>query len=130
MSVLDEVMASLRAMEQWQLLLAFVACTAYVLAQGELVSVRARRIAWGVALVASIGFAFESAQWVHAAMLTTFAIAGLGLFVAGAWLISHLLGFSKPRAAAEAAAFAASVEAEDTDFPATIAQPAPPAQPV
>ena len=45
MSVLDDVFASLRAISLVQLLLAFVACTGYALAQGGLVSAKARRIA-------------------------------------------------------------------------------------
>ena len=120
MSVLGDVISSLRAMNQWQLLLAFVACTAYALAQGGLVSAKGRRIAWSTAGLAVVGFVFESAEWMYAAMLTTFAIAGLGLFVASAWLISRVLGFSKPRATAEALAFAESVEAEDAGVPTTL----------
>jgi hypothetical protein len=60
----------------------------------------------------------------HAAMLAAFGIAGLGLFVASAWLMSRALGFSRPRAVAEAAEFAESAEAE-SDFPPTPVPPSP-----
>ncbi len=113
MSVFDAVLASLQSMSQLQLLLAFMACTAYVAAQGALVSAKGRRIAWSVSAVSVASFAFESTQWVYAAMLATFAVAGLGLFVASAWLLSRALGLSRQRAAAEAAELAKAAEAED-----------------
>ena len=94
MSVLADVLSSLRTMTQLQLLLAFVACTGYALGQGGLIGPRGRRIAWAVTLLCTLGFAFESTEWMHAAMLATFAVVGLGLFVAGAWIISRLLGFT------------------------------------
>jgi hypothetical protein len=128
MSVLDDVFASLRAMSLVQLLLAFVACTGYALAQGGLVSVKGRRAAWAFTVLAAIGFAFESAEWMYAAMLVSFAVAGLGVFVACAWLLSRALGFSKPRAVAEAVEFAASVDAGDSmaaDFAPTPSQSMP-----
>ena len=125
MSVLDDVLNSLRSMSQLQLLLAFVACTGYALAQGSLIGAKGRRIAWGAALLSTVGFAFESAEWMYAAMLVSFAIAGLGLFVASAWLLSRALGFSQPRAMAEAVEFAESVELAESGFPSTHAQPSP-----
>jgi hypothetical protein len=122
MSVLDDVLNSLRLMSQLQLLLAFVACTGYALAQGGLIGTRGRRLAWGSTLLATIGFALESTEWMHAAMLAAFAIAGLGVFVASTWLMSRALGFSQPRAVAEAVAFAESVESAESEFPPTQAQ--------
>jgi hypothetical protein len=97
MSVLADVLGSLRSMTQLQLLLAFLACTGYALGQGGLIEHRGRRIAWGITLFATLGFAFESTEWMHAAMLVTFAVAGLGLFVASAWTISRLLGLTAKR---------------------------------
>lgn len=120
MSVLGDVFGTLREMSQLQLLFAFVAGTAYTVAQGGLVSAKGRRIAWGLTLLAAIGFACESAEWMYAAMLVTFGVAGMGLFVASAWLLSRALGFSKPRATAEAVELADSVDAE---FPPTLSPP-------
>ena len=126
MSVLDDLLNSLRSMSQLQLLLAFVACTGYALAQGSLVGLKGRRIAWGSTLLGALGFAFESSEWMHAAMLVTFAIAGLGLFVASAWLLSRALGFAQPRATAEAAetveSEAASTHAQAPRGPLTLPQ--------
>jgi len=122
MSVLADVLGSLRTMTQLQLLLAFLACTGYALGQGGLIGPRGRRIAWSVTLLAALGFAIESTEWMHAAMLAAFAIAGLGMFVASTWLMSRALGFSQPRAVAEAVAFAETVESAETDFPPTQAQ--------
>ncbi len=122
MSVLDEVLNSLRSMSQLQLLLAFGACTGYALVQGSLVGTKGRRIALGSTLLCSLGFAFESAEWMHAAMLVVFAIAGLGLFVAGTWLLSRALGFAQPRAVAE---FAEAVEAAEAGIPSAPAPRSP-----
>jgi len=119
MSVLGDVFGSLQAMSQLQLLLAFVGCIGYALAQGGLISSKGRRIAWSASLLAVIGFALESTEWMNAAMLIAFGIVGLGLFVAGVWLTSRLLGFSQARAVAEAAEFAENADAaEDEATPA------------
>jgi len=101
MSVLGDVFGTLRTMSQLQLLLAFMAFTGYALAQGALVSPKARRIAAATAFLSVGGFALESTQWMYAAMLATFAVAALGLFVAAAWMTSRLLGLSEPRALIE-----------------------------
>lgn len=98
MSVLSDVLNSLQLMTQLQLLLAFLACTGYALAQGKLIPGKGRRIAGSVAFIAAVGFAFESTEWMHAAMLLAFAIAGLGLFIAMTWLISRTLGLTTRRA--------------------------------
>jgi len=97
MSVLGDVFESLRAMSLIQLLLAFIACTGYALAQGGLVSTRARQISSGVAVLGAVGFAFQSSEWMYAAMLLAFAIAGMGVFVMLAWMISGLIGFVSAR---------------------------------
>lgn len=97
MSVLGDVLDSLRAMTQLQLLLAFVACTGYAFAQGDLFGAVGRRRAWCTTALAAVGFGIESTNWTYATMLVAFAVAGLGLFVAGTWLISRALGLSRPR---------------------------------
>jgi hypothetical protein len=97
MSVLGDVFESLRAMSLIQLLLAFIACTGYALAQGGLVNTRARQVASGIAVLSAIGFAFQSSEWMYAAMLLAFAIAGMGVFVMLAWMISGLIGFVSAR---------------------------------
>jgi len=111
MSVLDDVFGSLESMSQLQLLLAFIACIGYAFAQGSLLLPQGRRAAWFVAALAASGFAFESPDWTHAAMLLVFALAGMGSFVALVWLTSRALGFRSARAAAATSTDAASADA-------------------
>jgi hypothetical protein len=81
-----------------QLLLAFVACIGYSLAQGALVSSpRVRGFAGAAAFVGAVGYAILGTEWMHAAMLVAFAFAGMGLFVAIVWVTSRLLGFAGSR---------------------------------
>ena len=92
MTELGDVFGSLKAMSLLQLLLSFLACIGYALAQGRLVGPRARRCAWALAALGAFGFAFESPEWMRAAMLVAFAVAGLGVFVAVVWVTSRMLG--------------------------------------
>ena len=92
MTVLGGVFDSLTAMSQIQLLLAFMACIGYALAQGGLVGPRMRRFAWGLALLGAAGFALESSEWMQAAMIVAFAVAALGVFAAAVWFMSRALG--------------------------------------
>lgn len=98
MSVIGEVFDSLRSMSLLQLLLAFVACIGYSIAQGALVSSpRVRGFAGAAAFVGAVGYAILGTEWMHAAMLVAFAFAGMGLFVAIVWVTSRLLGFAGVR---------------------------------
>ena len=103
MSVLGEVFGSLESMSQLQLLFAFIACSGYAFAQGSLLPWKGRRAAWVASAGAAVGFAFESSDWTHAAMLLGFAVVGMGSFVASVWITSRALGFARsaPRAASE-----------------------------
>ena len=99
MTVLDDVFDSLATMSLLQLLLAFVACTGYTLAQGRLVTPRARHIAAATTAAAAIGFVLLGGTWARSAMLIAFAIAGLGAFIAIVWLSGWLLGFASTHVA-------------------------------
>ena len=103
MSELGGVFGGLKAMSLLQLLLAFLACIGYALAQGRLVGPRGRRIAWSVAALGAGGFALESSDRMGATMLLAFAVAGLGLFVVLAWLTSRLLGLARSGSQSSAA---------------------------
>ena len=94
MSMWDEVFESLRTMNVWQLLFAFVSCTGYAVAQGSLVRRPWKWGALGLALVAALGFVLESERWVDGFMLMAIAVGGLGLFAALVWLVSRLLGLT------------------------------------
>ena len=89
MSVLGSVFDSLKAMSLWQLLLAFLACIGYALAQGGLLERRARHGAGAAAALCASGFALLATDWMAATMLIAFAVGGWGLFLAAAWLLGR-----------------------------------------
>ena len=99
MTELGDVFGSLKAMSLLQLLLSFLACIGYALAQGRLIGPRGRHYAWALAVLGAVGFAFDSPEWMRAAMLIAFAVAGLGVFVVVVWVTSRMLGHAQPRVA-------------------------------
>jgi hypothetical protein len=115
MSMIDQVVASLENMTQWQLLLAFVGCIGYAFAQGSLLLPRGRRFAWITAAGAAAGFVFLSADWTLATMLLGIAFAALGTFVFVVWLTCRAIGFGQSGGATEA------------DWPASAPAPLAPA---
>ena len=96
MSVLAGVFDDLNNMSLLQLLLAFTACTAAVLALGGLLAARARALAGIGTLASTIGFIAGSRSWPNAVMLAAIAVVGLGLFTAAVWLTTRLIGL-EPR---------------------------------
>jgi hypothetical protein len=118
MTELDDVFDSLNSMSLLQLFMAFVACTAYTLAQGGLVASRSRAIATATALVAALAFILLGNAWARSAVLVAVAVAGIGAFVAMAWLLGQLFesarapdGLLEETAAAVPDAVAASTPA-------------------
>lgn len=95
MSVLGEVLFGLEVMSLAQLLLAFVACAAYQLAQGSLLGRRGRTMAWLVAVAASVGFVSLASEWMHAAMLIAFGVATMGIFTFAVWATCRLVGVGR-----------------------------------
>ena len=93
MSVLGNVFDTLKAMSLLQLLLAFLACTGYTLAQGSLLTLRGRAAAGTISVVATLAFVRLGGGWTQNTMLVAFAVAGIGVFVAIAWVSGRLLGF-------------------------------------
>ena len=92
MTELDDVFDSLNSMSLLQLLMAFVACMAYSLAQSGLVASRSRALATLGAMVAASGFVVLSDTWAYSAVLVAVAVAGNGAFVAIAWLLGRVFG--------------------------------------
>ena len=82
MTMLHDVAESLRAMTLVHLLLAFLACIGYMLAEGQLAPVRVRLYGGVVAAASAIWFVIDSAQWTAGAMLVAFAIGIVGVFTA------------------------------------------------
>lgn len=92
MTELDDVFDSLNSMSLLQLLMAFVACMAYSLAQSGLIASRSRALATLGAMVAASGFVVLSDTWAYSAVLVAVAVAGIGAFVAIAWLLGRVFG--------------------------------------
>lgn len=112
MSVLGHVFDSLKAMSLLQLLLAFLACIGYAGAQGGLLGSRGRQWAGLTALVAAAAFTVLAADWMAATMLVAFAVAGLGVFVALAWVLSRWVTLAGRSAGGAAEAGSAEVEGD------------------
>ncbi len=112
MSVLGHVFDSLAGMSLLQLLLAFMACMGYATAQGGLLAPRGRQLAGATALAAAGAFTLLSTDWTAAIMLVAFAVAGLGLFVSAAWVLSRSVLAAGSPAASDAAFATGEAEAE------------------
>ena len=88
----DELRSTLEALGFEQLALAFTFFTAYSLVLSPLAAARWRAVAALVALAAALAFVARTRPWEHAALLVMVSVAGMGLFVAGVWLLSLLAG--------------------------------------
>lgn len=118
MSAFGDIFEALESMSLLQLLLAFIACIGYQLAQGLLLTARGRLLAASAALAGGAGFALQVADWTHAAMLIAFGVAGMGVFGLAVLLTSRLLGVDREADAnALAVSMAAPVEAAPAEVP-------------
>ena len=93
MNGFNDLQSTLQGMGFRQLLPAFTACIAYAVAQGRIAGPAARRWAWGVVVLSAAVFSAMCKRWEHGAVLSAFALAGMGLFTGLVWLISRLIGF-------------------------------------
>jgi hypothetical protein len=117
MSALAGVFDDLNTMGLLQLLLAFVACMAYLLAQGRLLPRTGRAGAGALAVGSASAFIVMDRDWMNAVVLTAIAIAGLGSFTAMVWLTTRAIGFDRG-AAHEVVATSTAVVAEAMTEPA------------
>jgi hypothetical protein len=92
MTMLHDIAESLRAMTSLHLLLAFLACIGYLLAEGQLAPVRVRVYGGLVAAASAIWFVIDSPQWTAGAMLVALAVGIVGMFTALVWVLSAVLG--------------------------------------
>jgi len=92
MTMLHDVADSVRAMTLLHLLLAFLACIGYMLAEGQLAPARMRLYSGLIAAASAIWFVIDSSQWTTGTMLVAFAIGIVGLFTALVWALSAALG--------------------------------------
>lgn len=93
LSPMDDINASLNKLSLLQMVFAwtFVAC--YALALGGMLEARGSRRAAATAVLAAVLFCAFGDNWVHGALLVMFAVAGMGLFVAAAWVLARLAGW-------------------------------------
>lgn len=124
MTMLHDVGESLRAMTSLHLLLAFLACIGYMLAEGQLVPARVRMYGGLIAAASALCFVIESPQWTAGTMLVAFAVGLVGLFTALVWALSAALGLNRaPNAIAAQAVPEAIVEPADRRAPIAATRP-------
>src|SRR5437867_4294144 len=85
MAMLHDVYDSLRAMTLLHLLLAFLACIGYMVAEGRIAPKRVRIVAGLIAAASAAWFVIDSPQWTAGAMLVAFAVGIVGVFTALVW---------------------------------------------
>ncbi len=95
MFALTDVFDGPRTMGLLQLLLAFVACMTYLLAQGRLLGAAGRRRAALAAVSSVSGFVAMDRDWASAIVLVAFAVAALGSFAALVWLTTRAIGMDR-----------------------------------
>lgn len=117
MSALAGVFDGLKTMGLLQLLLAFVACMAYLLAQGRLLSRAGRGWAGALATACAAGFVVMDRDWTNAVVLIAIAVAGIGSFTALVWLTARAIGVDRD-APPEPAIASTALVAEPTAGPA------------
>lgn len=91
---MDDIATSLENMGLVQMVLAWAFVGCYALALGGMLGATGSRRAAGLAGVAALLFCVFSANWVHGALLVLFAVAGMGFFVAAAWLLARVTGWA------------------------------------
>ncbi|MBL0729940.1 hypothetical protein [Piscinibacter sp. HJYY11] len=95
--LMEDINASLNKLSLLQMICAwaFVAC--YALALGGMLEARGARRAAALAVIAAALFCALGDNWVHGALLVTFAVAGMGLFVAVAWALARSVAWTLAR---------------------------------
>jgi len=104
MSVAEGVQSSLASMGFIQLVLAFVAITAYSVGLNAAFGATTRLMSAAVALLGASGFAAATPSWMSGVVLAALGVAGLSVFAGAAWLISELFGVRQTPARGAASA--------------------------
>jgi hypothetical protein len=86
---MDGIVVTLNKMSFAQMVLAWAFVGCYALALGGMLGATSSFKAGLAAACAAAAFCMLSDQWVHGALLVIFAVAGMGLFVALAWLLAR-----------------------------------------
>lgn len=109
---MDGIVVTLNSLSLVQMVLGWLFIGCYALALGGMLGPRGSLRAGVVALAACIAFAVLADDWVHGALLVLFAVAGMGLFVACAWVLMHTLAWWLTRAQRPAAVEASTPAVE------------------
>lgn len=86
---MDGIVVTLNKMSFAQMVLAWAFVGCYSLALGGMLGTKSSVKAGLAAALAAVAFCLLSDQWVHGALLALFAVGGMGLFVALAWLLAR-----------------------------------------
>jgi hypothetical protein len=86
---MEDVAGSLQKLNLAQMLLAWAFVGCYALALGGMLGATGSLRSAAAALVSAVLFCVFADNWVHAALLVMCAVAGMGLFVAAAWLLAR-----------------------------------------
>jgi hypothetical protein len=88
LAAMEDILATLRNLSFTQMIFAWLFVGCYALALGGMLGTSGSLRAGLAAAAAGVLFAVFSEQWVHGALLVLFAIAGMGFFLAAAWLLA------------------------------------------
>jgi hypothetical protein len=109
---MEELKHTLETLNLIQLLLAFVFVMSYTLALGRMLDERDRWRAAALAFTSALFFSVFTSPWEHGIMLIAFAVVGIGLFMAMAWVAAQFAGwYVGPETVAMA-----SLLPDDTEF--------------
>ncbi|MGY4827678.1 hypothetical protein ACVNIS_03770 [Sphaerotilaceae bacterium SBD11-9] len=86
---MEGILSTLRHLSFTQMICAWLFVGCYALAVGGMLGGTGSLRSGVVAAVSGALFAAFSDEWVHGALLILFAVAGMGLFVAVAWLLAR-----------------------------------------
>jgi hypothetical protein len=90
MSVIDDIRATLNAIGFAQQACLFVFLATYPLTLGTLASARGRRTAGLAAALSMAGFVCLTDPWMYGVLIAAAMLAGVGAFIATAWLLDQL----------------------------------------
>lgn len=86
---MDGILVTLNHLGFAQMVLAWLFVACYAMALGGMLGATGSLRAGLLAAVAAVVFSALSDDWVHGALLVLFAIAGMALFVAVSWMLTH-----------------------------------------
>lgn len=117
---MDGIVVTLQSMSLVQMVLGWLFIGCYALALGGMLGSKGALRAGLTALGSGIAFAALADDWVHGALLVLFTVAGMGLFVVAAWVLTQALGWWLNHAQRPTQTAAAAAPAEGAAAPRPI----------